>query len=94
MDTEWGNEFLLRFTVMYLIFLIDDVHFVSVSVQRVSVVRQSYFRLSNNSLLIFFRIKISPLLTLLLKATFHLEQRIYDFFLHGLWSSFHLILYI
>ncbi len=40
-------------TLTYLIFFIVDVHFASVSMQRVSVVRQSHFLLSNNSLLIF-----------------------------------------
>ena len=43
MNTEWGNEFLLHFTVIYLIFLIDDVHFASVSVHRITVVRIDFF---------------------------------------------------
>ncbi len=60
MGTEWGDicnvfqlfscPFSLYYFLTYLIFLIVDVYIVSVSVQRVSVVRQSYFLLSNNFL--------------------------------------------
>jgi hypothetical protein len=100
MGTEWGGYHLhplfaslhlfpLCATLMSLTILMGDAQFASVSVERTSVVRRSYFSLGGISMSPLVCSDVVTLLTLSLvtmlqKGPFHLEQRVYGFVLPGL----------